>query len=108
MIRRPPRSTLFPYTTLFRSNLRVRRSRARRAHARGVPRARRTTRRATVVVRAARGVAAADVRGMSGIAGIVRVDGVAVEPAELAAMSTALAHRGRDGAGQWIDGSVGP
>ena len=44
---------------------------------------------------------------MSGIAGIVRVDGVAVEPAELAAMSTALAHRGRDGAGQWIDGSVG-
>src|SRR3712207_1994458 len=27
MIRRPPRSTLFPYTTLFRSNLIVRRNR---------------------------------------------------------------------------------
>src|SRR3712207_7122686 len=27
MIRRPPRSTLFPYTTLFRSHLRVRRRR---------------------------------------------------------------------------------
>src|SRR2546426_3836728 len=27
MIRRPPRSTLFPYTTLFRSSLRVARSR---------------------------------------------------------------------------------
>src|SRR3712207_8738909 len=27
MIRRPPRSTLFPYTTLFRSGLRPRRSR---------------------------------------------------------------------------------
>src|ERR1035441_9554485 len=29
MIRRPPRSTLFPYTTLFRSECRVRRSRDR-------------------------------------------------------------------------------
>src|SRR2546430_13657922 len=26
MIRRPPRSTLFPYTTLFRSNFRIQRS----------------------------------------------------------------------------------
>src|SRR2546422_11385251 len=32
MIRRPPRSTLFPYTTLFRS-----RARRRSGHARGVP-----------------------------------------------------------------------
>src|SRR2546425_4624846 len=32
MIRRPPRSTLFPYTTLFRSPVR------RAAHARGEPR----------------------------------------------------------------------
>src|SRR6266403_4689257 len=35
MIRRPPRSTLFPYTTLFRSpasSCRVRGSRARRRH----------------------------------------------------------------------------
>src|SRR2546429_6112425 len=33
MIRRPPRSTLFPYTTLFRSN-RVRGARRRRSHCR--------------------------------------------------------------------------
>src|SRR5258708_29847615 len=48
MIRRPPRSTLFPYTTLFRSS-RPRRDRGtrreargtpRRCHGRGVPRAR--------------------------------------------------------------------
>src|SRR5256885_3644569 len=31
MIRRPPRSTLFPYTTLFRSQVRARGDRARRA-----------------------------------------------------------------------------
>src|SRR3989442_11685830 len=36
MIRRPPRSTLFPYTTLFRSNVRARRRRAR--HVRGAAR----------------------------------------------------------------------
>src|SRR2546428_9117476 len=30
MIRRPPRSTLFPYTTLFRSHLKVRGERAHR------------------------------------------------------------------------------
>src|SRR3712207_7498890 len=37
MIRRPPRSTLFPYTTLFRSaSLRRRRRAAHRAGARGV------------------------------------------------------------------------
>src|SRR2546429_2609997 len=33
MIRRPPRSTLFPYTTLFRSHARI----ARRALSAGVP-----------------------------------------------------------------------
>src|SRR5256886_10921089 len=33
MIRRPPRSTLFPYTTLFRSPRRARRARARPARA---------------------------------------------------------------------------
>src|SRR5256885_9456449 len=38
MIRRPPRSTLFPYTTLFRS--RARHRGARRAHAHRVRRAR--------------------------------------------------------------------
>src|SRR5260370_9673046 len=31
MIRRPPRSTLFPYTTLFRSQPRQKRNRARRS-----------------------------------------------------------------------------
>src|SRR5688572_32178373 len=40
MIRRPPRSTLFPYTTLFRSATRSRRSRASgRAGGRAAPRA---------------------------------------------------------------------
>src|SRR5437667_7162684 len=39
MIRRPPRSTLFPYTTLFRS-LCARADRRPRAHAGGVDRAR--------------------------------------------------------------------
>src|SRR3989454_6859182 len=39
MIRRPPRSTLFPYTTLFRSAL------ARRGHAAAVDRARPAARR---------------------------------------------------------------
>src|SRR5688572_31247530 len=34
MIRRPPRSTLFPYTTLFRSRRRVR---SLRGHDRGLP-----------------------------------------------------------------------
>src|SRR3712207_7403748 len=36
MIRRPPRSTLFPYTTLFRSRRRLHRLRHRRAHPRGL------------------------------------------------------------------------
>jgi asparagine synthase (glutamine-hydrolysing) len=44
---------------------------------------------------------------MSGLAGIVRIDGGAVDAGELAAMSAALAHRGPDGARQWIDGGVG-
>src|SRR5215510_16075618 len=37
MIRRPPRSTLFPYTTLFRSILRGHEITGRRARAIGVP-----------------------------------------------------------------------
>src|SRR5476649_2999214 len=45
MIRRPPRSTLFPYTTLFRS-LR-RRSRATRRRRRGDPRGGRRDRKST-------------------------------------------------------------
>src|SRR5947209_9338923 len=35
MIQRPPKSTLFPYTTLFRSQVRVRRSRRHQDHPRG-------------------------------------------------------------------------
>src|SRR2546427_9163508 len=35
MIRRPPRSTLFPYTTLFRSSRRARRGRSGPARSRG-------------------------------------------------------------------------
>src|SRR5256885_11462856 len=35
MIRRPPRSTLFPYTTLFRSGLEIRLRKARVFHIRG-------------------------------------------------------------------------
>src|SRR5260221_14096167 len=35
MIRRPPRSTLFPYTTLFRSQVQRPRSRPRRCRGRG-------------------------------------------------------------------------
>src|SRR5437588_7461858 len=37
MIRRPPRSTLFPYTTLFRSDTGVRGGSAHQAPRRGVP-----------------------------------------------------------------------
>src|SRR3712207_7737669 len=39
MIRRPPRSTLFPYTTLFRSGLRLERADDRRATQPGLRRA---------------------------------------------------------------------
>src|ERR1017187_7173736 len=43
MIRRPPRSTLFPYTTLFRSG--VQKCRAPRAHPQGSPEAPRSPHR---------------------------------------------------------------
>src|SRR3712207_7411049 len=46
MIRRPPRSTLFPYTTLFRSGGRGRRVRGRRRGARRRERLRRRARAA--------------------------------------------------------------
>src|SRR5690348_17462651 len=39
MIRRPPRSTLFPYTTLFRSRAHRHRGHARLGCARGLPKA---------------------------------------------------------------------
>jgi asparagine synthase (glutamine-hydrolysing) len=44
---------------------------------------------------------------MSGIAGIYRSRGGDVDRDALHAMSTCLAHRGRDAAGQWTDGSIG-
>ena len=42
---------------------------------------------------------------MCGIAGIVHLDGCAVRPADLKAMTDAIAHRGPDGEGQWISPS---
>ena len=44
---------------------------------------------------------------MCGIAGLVRLDGAAVAPPVLKRMTDALAHRGPDGEGQWIEGPVG-
>jgi asparagine synthase (glutamine-hydrolysing) len=44
---------------------------------------------------------------MCGIAGILRMDGAPVEQAELRAMRDAMQHRGPDGAGLHVDGSVG-
>jgi asparagine synthase (glutamine-hydrolysing) len=44
---------------------------------------------------------------MSGIAGVYRTAGGDVEARELGAMSAAVAHRGRDAAGQWSDGGIG-
>ena len=43
---------------------------------------------------------------MSGIAGICHVDGAVADPALLARMTEALAHRGPDGDGQWVKGPV--
>jgi asparagine synthase (glutamine-hydrolysing) len=44
---------------------------------------------------------------MCGIAGIVHLDGRAASPAVLKRMTDAIAHRGPDGEGHWIDGGVG-
>ena len=44
---------------------------------------------------------------MSGIAGIYNRDGRKVDPDLLARMTDAIAHRGPDGTGKWIDGPVG-
>jgi asparagine synthase (glutamine-hydrolysing) len=43
---------------------------------------------------------------MSGIAGICHVDGGVADPALLARMTEALAHRGQDGEGQWVKGPI--
>jgi asparagine synthase (glutamine-hydrolysing) len=44
---------------------------------------------------------------MCGIAGIIHLNGSPVSPALLKAMTDAIAHRGPDGEGQWIEGNVG-
>lgn len=44
---------------------------------------------------------------MCGIAGILDLDGSAVEPPVLSAMTDAIAHRGPDGEGHWIEGGMG-
>ena len=44
---------------------------------------------------------------MCGIAGIVMRDGRRADPAVLQAMARAMAHRGPDGAGTWLEGPVG-
>ena len=43
---------------------------------------------------------------MSGIAGIIRFDGAPSEPALVEKMTSAMAHRGPDGARHWVSGSV--
>jgi asparagine synthase (glutamine-hydrolysing) len=42
-----------------------------------------------------------------GIAGIIHLDGSPVAPPTLRRMTDAIAHRGPDGEGQWIEGNVG-
>ena len=44
---------------------------------------------------------------MCGIAGIVNYGGAAVAPPVLQAMTDAIAHRGPDGEGHWIEEGVG-
>jgi asparagine synthase (glutamine-hydrolysing) len=44
---------------------------------------------------------------MCGIAGLINLDGAPVSPAVLQRMTDAVAHRGPDGEGQWIEGNVG-
>ncbi len=44
---------------------------------------------------------------MCGIAGVLHLDGASAEPVSVRRMGTAIAHRGPDGAGEYIDGPVG-
>ncbi|WP_129793620.1 asparagine synthase (glutamine-hydrolyzing) [Sphingosinicella sp. CPCC 101087] len=44
---------------------------------------------------------------MCGIAGLIHLNGAPVSPVVLQRMTDALAHRGPDGEGQWIEGNVG-
>jgi asparagine synthase (glutamine-hydrolysing) len=44
---------------------------------------------------------------MCGITGLIHLDGAPVSPAILQKMTDAIAHRGPDGEGHWIEGNVG-
>ena len=44
---------------------------------------------------------------MCGIAGFINLDGASVSPVILKKMTDAIAHRGPDGEGQWIEGNIG-
>lgn len=44
---------------------------------------------------------------MCGIAGLIRTDGLPASPVALQRMTDAIAHRGPDGEGHWIEGNVG-
>ena len=44
---------------------------------------------------------------MCGITGLLNLDGASVSPVILKKMTDAIAHRGPDGEGQWIEGNIG-
>ena len=44
---------------------------------------------------------------MCGIAGLIHTDSESVSPVSLRRMTDAIAHRGPDGQGHWIEGNVG-
>lgn len=44
---------------------------------------------------------------MCGIAGFIQLDGAPASPALVKVMTDAIAHRGPDGEGQWVEGGVG-
>ncbi len=44
---------------------------------------------------------------MCGVTGVISLRGEAVSPVLLKRMTDAIAHRGPDGEGQWIEGPVG-
>ena len=44
---------------------------------------------------------------MCSIAGLIQTDASAVSPVTLQRMTDAIAHRGPDGQGHWIEGNVG-
>lgn len=44
---------------------------------------------------------------MCGITGLINLDGASVSPVILKKMTDAIAHRGPDGEGQWIEGNIG-